>query len=69
VAGAAECDITAAWVRARRGVAVLINPVSVAVELEESDSFLSFNLTHLHPLLALIKKKESSKRRMDHRSV
>jgi hypothetical protein len=46
-----ECDITAVkgrrllLVRARRRVVVLIIPVSVAVELEESSSFLPFNLT------------------------
>ena len=34
-----------AVVRARRGVAVLINPVSIAVELEELSSFLFLNLT------------------------
>jgi hypothetical protein len=49
---AVGCDITALirgrrllWAGARRGVVVLIIPVSVAVELEELSNFLSFNLT------------------------
>jgi hypothetical protein len=41
-----ECDITAIIRgRRRRGLAILIIPVSVEVELEELSSFLSFSLT------------------------
>jgi hypothetical protein len=51
-----ECDITVVirgrrllWVRAGGGVVVFIIPVSVAVELEETNSFLSVSLTVMSP--------------------